>query len=61
MAPAPLEKLTWVLIYGGLFASSIGYFLQEQSAWLGWSLIAAGGVAATVGFLLIWVRSRMKR
>jgi hypothetical protein len=26
----------------------------------GWSLVLGGGTAATVGVLLIWVRSRMK-
>ena len=61
MAPAPLEKLIWLLIYGGLFTSSIGYFLRQQSAWLGGSFMVAGGIAAIVGFLLIWVRSRMQR
>jgi hypothetical protein len=61
MAPATLEKLIWVLIYAGLFAASIGYFLQPQLAWLGWLLIGGGGIAAATGFVLIWVRSRMKR
>jgi formate hydrogenlyase subunit 3/multisubunit Na+/H+ antiporter MnhD subunit len=61
MTTKSLEKLIWVLIYGGLFVLSLGYFLQPQSAWPGWLLIFGGGIAAAAGFVLIWVRSRMKR
>jgi len=61
MAPATLEKLVWVLIYGGLFALSIGYFLQPESDWLGWLFIAVGGIAVAAGVVSIWIRSRMTR
>ena len=61
MTTLSLERLIWVLIYGGLFGLSFGYFLQPQLGWLGWLFIVGGGLAAVAGAVLIWVRSRMKR
>jgi hypothetical protein len=61
MTNASLEKLIWVLIYGGLFGASLGYFLQPQLGWLGWLFIIVGGLAAVTGAVLIWVRSRRQR
>jgi hypothetical protein len=61
MTPAKIEKWVWVLIYGGLLTLSLGYFMHAQTVWLGELLMAAGGVAAAAGVVLIWVRSRMKR
>jgi hypothetical protein len=60
MTPAKIEKLVWVLIYGGLLTASLGYFLHPQTVWLGELLMVAGGLAAAIGATLIWVRSRMK-
>ena len=60
MDKTSLEKLVWLLIFGGLFALSFGYFLRLQLPWLGWLFIGTGGLAAAAGFVLIWVRSRMK-
>jgi hypothetical protein len=61
MSAAGVEKLVWVLIYGGLIVVGLGAaVLRSDRDGLGWSLVLGGGTAATVGVLLIWVRSRMK-
>lgn len=43
--------------YGGMLG--LGGFMQPRSAALGWVIIAAGGVAAAIGVLLVVMRSRM--
>ena len=59
MSKASIEKLIWVLVYGGLLAVCLAIFVAPRSAGLGWTLGVAGGVAAAAGVLLIYVRSRM--
>jgi hypothetical protein len=54
-----VEKLIWVLIFGGLFAAGFGVALDRQGSALGWPISIAGGLALAVGFVLIWLRSRM--
>jgi hypothetical protein len=54
-----VEKLIWVLIFGGLFAAGFGVVLDRQGSALGWPICIAGGLALVVGFVLIWLRSRM--
>jgi len=54
-----IELITWLLIYGGLFAITLGATLRREGAVLGWSVIAGGAVATVAGLVLIWVRSRM--
>ena len=60
MSTARLEVLIWVLIYGGLIAIGLGVVLARESVALGSTIAVAGGLVAAVGFVLIWVRSRMK-
>jgi hypothetical protein len=50
----------WVLIYGGLLAASLGWFLPGADR--SWSalLIGAGVLAVAAGAALIVLRSRMK-
>lgn len=60
MKPITLERLIWVLIYGGLLVLVLGLFVHEQVFGFGFSLIVIGGVTAAVGAALIVVRSRMK-
>ena len=60
MSTTTIERLTWVLIYGGLLLVGLGFALRSSDAVLAWVIGGAGGVAAAVGFALIWVRSRMK-
>ena len=56
---ARVDWIIWILIYGGLLGASLGVALGRNGTAFGWGLVAAGGVAATAGAILIWVRSRM--
>ena len=56
---AGVERLIWILIYGGLFGVALGLATRAEQPALGWSLVVAGGCIAAVGPVLIWVRSRM--
>ncbi|MES2282802.1 MAG: hypothetical protein V4542_15420 [Pseudomonadota bacterium] len=58
-AIARLQSLIWILIYGGLLTLILGIFVQRSSDPVGWSMIVTGGVVAAVGFVLIYVRSRL--
>jgi hypothetical protein len=60
MSPSRIETLTWVLIFGGLLALSLGLFVLRRDAGIGGTIVVAGALAAAVGVVLIWVRSRMK-
>ncbi len=55
-----IETLTWVLIYGGLISLSLGWFVTPAQGPWGELMISGGIVAATVGVVLIFVRSKMK-
>ena len=57
MSNSALEKLVWVLIYGGLLVVCLGIFAKRADAAFGWALIAGGAVAAVLGAVLIYVRS----
>jgi formate hydrogenlyase subunit 3/multisubunit Na+/H+ antiporter MnhD subunit len=61
MGAQRIETWTWVLIYGGLISLSLGWFATPAQGPWGELLIAGGIVAAIVGVVLIFVRSRMKR
>ncbi len=64
MSNATLEKLIWVLIYGGLLVGILGLFIALQSDPAGWYtgevLAVAGASAVIAGALLIWFRSRRR-
>ena len=55
-----IERLTWILIYGGLLALILGWWVLPSDDDTGWLLLAGGGLVAVVGFLLIYVRSKIK-
>lgn len=57
-----IERLVWILIYGGLLAVVLGLFLVQggESVTLGSVLMAKGGIAAGAGVFLIFLRSRVK-
>ena len=57
---ARLQALIWVLIYGGLLTLVLGLSTERTDDALGWSLVVAGGGVAAAGFVLIYVRSRLK-
>ena len=56
---ARLHALIWILIYAGLLTLVLGLSAARIDPAIGWSLVVGGGIMATVGFFLIWVRSRM--
>ena len=55
-----LHKAIWSLIYGGLLLLVLGLFVEKSDATIGWVMVVAGGVAAVLGCVLIYVRSRIK-
>jgi hypothetical protein len=55
-----VERLVWVLVYGGLIALVLGMFVQRYDRLLADILQIGGTIVAGIGALLIWVRSRMK-
>ena len=59
MRTKTVEKLTWVLIYGGLLVLSLGLFLLRSSADMGWALLLAGAAGVVAGVALVVARSRM--
>ena len=52
------DKLTWVLIFGGIFSITLGLSLLQSGGALVWMFTAAGAVAVAVGVVMIFVRSR---
>ena len=58
MPNATLDKLIWVLIYGGLLTLGLGLFVMGGDAGFGWTLIVLGGLTAALGAVLIVVRAR---
>ena len=54
-----IEKWTWLLIYGGLLALSLGLFVLRSSADTGWVLVLAGAAAVVAGVVLVVARSRL--
>ena len=55
-----LQKLIWVLIYGGLLTLVLGIATARTDASTGWVLMVGGGVGAAVGVVQIAVRARLK-
>ncbi len=60
MKTSTLDTLIWVLIYGGLLGACLGLAVRREASGLAWGLVGVGGVVALVGFVLIYVRSRVK-
>ena len=60
MSTQRIESLTWLLIYGGLAALSLGWFVRPREGPWGELLLSGGAVAVVAGVVLIVVRSRMK-
>ena len=57
---ARLNKLIWTLIYAGLLAIIVGIFVQRTDDSIGWFMSVIGALVAAAGFVLIYVRSKMK-
>jgi hypothetical protein len=58
---ARLDKLAWILIYGGLFALVLGIASHGHTTIGKWSLSILGVIAAVAGVVLIVVRARLTR
>jgi hypothetical protein len=54
-----IERLVWILLYGGLFGVVLGLATTKYDPLAGWALLVAGGALAIGGVVLIWVRSRV--
>ena len=59
MKPATVEKLTWVLIFGGLLVLCLSWFIDDAQVGLVAALAIGGALATMLGVLLVFVRSRM--
>lgn len=59
MKSSMLDALIWVFLYGGLLVVGWGLSVSRSEASLGFTMVTGGGVAAALGALLIYVRSRM--
>jgi membrane associated rhomboid family serine protease len=55
-----LERLIWILIYGGLLSSVLSGFAREAGAQGHVALLASGLFAIAAGVVLIVVRSRLR-
>lgn len=60
MRNATLQKLIWVLIYGGLLAVLLGLSIQKADDALGWPIVVCGALLAAAGAVLIFIRARRK-
>ena len=54
-----VQALIWVLAYGGLLTFVLGLATRSYDETLSWPLMVGGLVVAAVGFVLVYVRSRM--
>lgn len=59
-AVARLHGLIWILIYGGLLTLVLGLFVENADDATGGLMVVTGGIAAALGFVLIYVRSKIK-
>ena len=57
MSSSALEALIWVLIYGGILALCLGFFMLRQGGDFGTWLLGGGTISAVLGVLLIGVRA----
>ena len=55
-----VERLVWILVYGGLFSFVLGLATLNTDEATAWTLITAGAVLVAAGVVLIWVRSRLQ-
>ena len=55
-----LERLIWVLIYGGLLSVVLAMFVEKTQAQDAGVLYTGGALAVMAGAILIYVRSRMR-
>ena len=56
---ARLHKIIWSLIFGGLLTVILGLFVGKTNNSVGCTMVAAGGLLAAIGAVLIYVRSKL--
>ena len=54
-----MERMVWVLVYGGLLSIVIAHFLGENEEILAHTMRILGLAAVVAGGVLIYVRSRL--
>ena len=54
-----LGALTWILIYGGLLTLLLGLWVDSENDNTSELLMTTGAIAAALGVVRIYVRSRM--
>jgi putative copper export protein len=59
MSPKAIERITWVMIYGGLLVVGLAFAVREAQPLLAWTLGIAGALETAIGIALLVVRSRM--
>jgi uncharacterized membrane protein HdeD (DUF308 family) len=60
MGARNLERLTWVLIYGGILLGCLGFFARDAAPALGTALMVVGALDIVAGVLCVFIRSRMR-
>ena len=55
-----MERLIWTLIYGGLLALVLGYFVETTQNADATAIYALGILAAAMGVVMVYVRSRLR-
>jgi membrane associated rhomboid family serine protease len=55
-----LERVIWILIYGGLLSAVLSGFARDAGAQSHTALLVCGLLAVAVGVVLIVVRSRLR-
>lgn len=55
-----MERVIWTLIYGGLLAVVLGYFLESTQNTDATAVYAIGILATAMGVVMVYVRSRLR-
>ena len=55
-----MERIIWTLIYGGLLAIVLGYFIDQQEAQDAALFYNLGGLAVAGGVVMVFIRSRLR-
>lgn len=55
-----MERVIWTLIYGGLLAVVLGYFLENTQKVDATAVYAIGILATAMGVVMVYVRSRLR-
>jgi urea transporter len=55
-----MERLIWILIYGGLLTLVLAWFTENTQATSATGLYAVGAVAVAMGLVVFYLRSLQK-